>query len=393
MAEDVCKTIAFLAAFADELVSMQKQTLEALVKSSRSKQVKEWNTAKNFWQRKVQSLDAEHREVLDDWELVLCDMSYLQPVAFLPRLQRCLDRSGYFWIQHAESIKQLGAKTLQEVLQSRQMKEESMAVFTRLLLERYTEQFTAEQKELVLQWESELCEKSGEAGAGAESSVATSLARVEEFFVAHCGEIAQLSKQTLRDVAMSNQAHKHKVWMQAQKFYIRHVHLVTPEQQELLDDWEFLLCDMSYLQPVAFLPRLQRCLDRTQSFLSQNAESIKQLGAKTLQEVLRSRQMKQESMSVFIRLLMERYSDQFTAEQKELVLRWQAELCEESGEVEAGADSNEMSAFSRVQRFFARYAHPIIQLEKGSLRQVVTSNQANKDAEWKRAKKNFPAPV
>ena len=113
MADEFCKTIAFLAEFADELVSMQKQTVEALVKSSRSKQVKEWNAAKNFWQRKVQSLKAEQREVLDDWEFVLCDMSHLQPVAFLPRLQRCLDRTQSFFSQNAESIKQLGAMTLQ----------------------------------------------------------------------------------------------------------------------------------------------------------------------------------------------------------------------------------------------------------------------------------------
>ena len=149
MAEDVCKTIAFLAAFADERVSMQKQTLEALLKSNRAKQVKEWNAAKNFWYRKADSLEAEQREVLDDWEFILCDMSYLQPVAFLPRLQRCLDRSGSFLMQRADSIKQLGAKTLQEVLRSRQMKEESMAVFVRVLLERYTEQFTAEQLSLI----------------------------------------------------------------------------------------------------------------------------------------------------------------------------------------------------------------------------------------------------
>ena len=145
MAEDVRKTVAFLAAFADELVSMQKQTLEALLKSNRAAKVKEWNAAKNFWHRKVHSLDTEQREVLDDWEFVLCDMSYLQPVAFLPRLQRCLDRSGSFLMQHADSIKQLGCKTLQHVLRSRQVKQESMSAFIRLLLERYMEQFTAEQ--------------------------------------------------------------------------------------------------------------------------------------------------------------------------------------------------------------------------------------------------------
>ena len=213
------------------------------------------------------------------------------------------------------------------------------------------------------------------------------------FLAAFADELVSMQKQTLEALVKSNRAKQVKEWNAAKNFWYRKADSLEADEREVLDDWEFALCDMSYLQPVAFLPRLQRCLDRTQSFLSQHAESIKQLGAKTLQEVLRSRQVKQESMSVFIRLLLERYSEQFTAEQKELVVRWQAELCEESGEVEAGADSNEMSAFSRVQRFFARYAHPIIQLEKGSLRQVVTSNQANKDAEWKHAKKNFPAPV
>ena len=309
MAEDVRKTVAFLAAFADELVSMQKQTLEALLKSSRSKQVKEWNAAKNFWQRKVQSLNAEQREVLDDWEFVLCDMSCLQPVAFLPRLQRCLDRSGSFLMQHADSIKQLGCKTLQHVLRSRQVKQESMSAFIRLLLERYMEQFTAEQKELVLQWESDLCEKSREVEAGAASTEMTACSRLQCFFAQYAHEIILLEKASLREVVRSHQANQHAEWKYAKNFFDRYHQTLTVEQKRMLDDWEFLLCDMSSLQPVAFLPRLQRCLDRSQSFLTQNADSIKQLGAKTLQQVLQSRQMKEESMAVFIRLLLERHTE------------------------------------------------------------------------------------
>ena len=48
MAADVDKTVAFLAKFSDEIVSMQKQTLESVLKSNRANQVKEWNAAKNF---------------------------------------------------------------------------------------------------------------------------------------------------------------------------------------------------------------------------------------------------------------------------------------------------------------------------------------------------------
>ena len=75
MAEDVRKTVSFLAAYSEELVQLNKQTLEALLKSNRAKHVKEWNAAKNFWYRKLSTLLPHHREELDDWEFVLCNMS------------------------------------------------------------------------------------------------------------------------------------------------------------------------------------------------------------------------------------------------------------------------------------------------------------------------------
>ena len=81
MAEDVCKTVAFLAAYSDELAQLNKHTLEALLKSNRAKQVKEWNAAKTFWYRKLSTLLPEHREELDDWEFILCNMSNLEPAA------------------------------------------------------------------------------------------------------------------------------------------------------------------------------------------------------------------------------------------------------------------------------------------------------------------------
>ena len=75
MADGVSKTVAFLATYCEELVQLQKPTLESLLKSNPASQVKEWNAAKNFWYRKVATLAAEQRELLEDWEFVLCDMS------------------------------------------------------------------------------------------------------------------------------------------------------------------------------------------------------------------------------------------------------------------------------------------------------------------------------
>ena len=47
---------------------------------------------------------------------------------------------------------------------------------------------------------------------------------------------------------MSNQANSNVEWKQAQNFFARDLHLVTVEERDLLDDWEFVLCEMSTLE-------------------------------------------------------------------------------------------------------------------------------------------------
>ena len=137
MAEDVRKTVSFLAAYSEELVHLNKPTLEALLKSNRAKHVKEWNAAKNFWYRKLSNLLPHHREELDDWEFVLCNMSTLEPVAFLPRLQRCFQRVDSFITERAEAIKKLACNNLETALQRKHMNQFPMSTFCRIFLERY----------------------------------------------------------------------------------------------------------------------------------------------------------------------------------------------------------------------------------------------------------------
>ena len=78
MADGVRKTVAFLATYVEELVRLQKPTLEAVLKSNRAKQVKEWKAAQNFWERKRQTLTVEQQNLFEDWEFVLCNMSTLE---------------------------------------------------------------------------------------------------------------------------------------------------------------------------------------------------------------------------------------------------------------------------------------------------------------------------
>ena len=106
------------------------------------------------------------------------------------------------------------------------MKDDPMAIFTLLLLERYPERFTGEQKDRINTWEAKLCEKSQEVQARADSSQETALVRLQQVFAEHAHRIVQLEKETLREVVMSNQARSHEAWKHAQNFFLRQFDLL-----------------------------------------------------------------------------------------------------------------------------------------------------------------------
>ena len=218
MAEDVRKTVAFLAAYSEELVQLNKHTLEALFKSNRAKQVKEWNAAKNFWYRKFSTLLPQHREELEDWEFVLCNTSMMEPVAFLPRLQRCFHRVDSFITERGEAIKKLACKNLETALQRKHMLQFPMSTFSRIFFERYKDKLETEQMEALSMWEENLCALSTVDREAKTARRAAAFISVPEFFAQFAAKIVELQKQTLKDVVMSNQAHENKQWHACQRF-------------------------------------------------------------------------------------------------------------------------------------------------------------------------------
>ena len=216
MASDVSKTVAFLSSYSSELVQLDKHTLEALLKSNRASHVKEWKAAQNFWYRKLSTLLPEHREELDDWEFILCNMSKLQPAAFLPRLRRCFNRVDSFIAERAEAIHKLACQNLETALRRKHMLQFPMSTFTRIFLERYKDKLETEQMEALSMWTENLCVMRASDREAVTARRAARLISVQEFFAHFAAEIVGLQKQTLRDVVMSNEANKYPQWKQAQ---------------------------------------------------------------------------------------------------------------------------------------------------------------------------------
>ena len=261
----------------------------------------EWMRARNFFLRQHPLLKVEERDLLDDWEFVLCEMSTLETVAFLPCLQRCFQRVESFFTEQGGALQKVGARNLQLALQSQDRSQCPMSSFARVFLERYLESCTAEQKEIIAVWEARFCQIGAEARHRARRTCALALARLQDFFAKFADKIVQLQKETLRDVVMSNQANSNVEWKRAQNFFARDLHLLTVEETDLLDDWEFVLCEMSTLETVAFLPVSRDASNVLSRFLQSKGE-LKKVGARNLQLALRSPHMLQFPTSTFVRV-------------------------------------------------------------------------------------------
>ena len=81
---------------------------------------------------------------------------------------------------------------------------------------------------------------------------------------------------------MSNQANTHAAWNDTKNFWTRQVQSVSVEERDLLEDWEFVLCDpVALKETVALRPRLQRCFKRVDSLLTERGEAVKKKGLGT----------------------------------------------------------------------------------------------------------------
>ena len=186
MAEDVSKIVSFFARYSEDLVQLNKENLSAVLNSARAQKVKEGNAARVFWYRKASTLPVKQREELEDWEFVLCNMNKLEPVAFLPRLQRCFQRVDSFVTERGDAIKKLACQNLETALKSKHMQQFPMSTFTRIFLERYKDKLSTEQMESVAMWEENLCTLSAVDLEARIAKRAEALTHVQAFFCQVC---------------------------------------------------------------------------------------------------------------------------------------------------------------------------------------------------------------
>ena len=287
----------------------------------------QWKQAQNFFVRDYDYLTVEDKDLLEDWEFVLCKVLTLEPVAFLPRLRRCFKRVDSFITERAEAIKKLACNNLETALQRKHMLKFPMSTFSRIFLERYKDKLETEQMEALSMWEENLCALSTVEREAVTARRRAALISVQEFFSEFAATIVELQKQTLKDVVMSNEKNKSQEWMNALNFFRRDYVFLTLEDKELLEDWEFVLCNMSKLEPVAFLPRLTRSFDRVKAIVWEQKDNLRLQKKVSLVDSFLTAHTQAIPMLGFAGVFLKRYLHRLSESQIAEVELWERDLC------------------------------------------------------------------
>ena len=120
------------ATFADEIVRLQKKNLRDVAMSNQAHSYAEWMRAQNCFVRDFHLLTVEESDLLEDWELVLCDTS----VAFLPRLERSFTRVTAFVAEHSEQLRAKNKKALVENFREQRHAIHSYVMFLSFICEK-----------------------------------------------------------------------------------------------------------------------------------------------------------------------------------------------------------------------------------------------------------------
>ena len=382
MEDAVAQTVKFLAAHCNEIVALEKTTLEGVLKSSGAKRVAAWKTAQNFWVRKFASFNAAQVSLFEDWEFVLCDMSGLDAATAAARLGRCVDRAEEFLNEHGAALKKLGAKSLVSALNSRHMKQFDLSAFTGLLLQR--RDLTREQREVFDYLETRVCVLTPEQQQLVRQRVAHNFEALVEFLAEAAEEIIGLKKATLRDVAMSFRNKQSVKWKHMGNFFMRHVVSLTVEQKQLLDDWELVLCLVDVSDTAVLLPGIRRSFDRVAEYIEENKQELINLHARTLDTALSNKRLRKDSFCVFSRWFLQRYAEQLPLELKLQVDHWEQTICGvAAGEAAAEREQRMAYSFEALVEFLAETAEEIIGLKKATLRDVAMSFRKTHSVKWK----------
>ena len=193
----------------------------------------------------------------------------------------------------------------------------------------------------------------------------------------------ELGKKSLKDCFSTHKSKQDRDFKFGQNFFSRKAASLTEAQKEELAKWEAEICGDS----VALRPAVDTDFSRLLEILEKRKADLQELGKKSLKDCFTRNESNKDKDLQFGRNFFRRKAASLSEAQKEELAKWEAEICGDGVALRPAVDTD----FSRLLEILEKRKTELQELGKTCLKDCFTTNESNKDKDFKFGKKKFSA--
>ena len=269
----------------DEFAALRKPSLKAVFDAHAAKSDKEMKFGKNFMSRCFPQLSQQQQDVLAEWEAMLCEPAADQRLAVQPALQRQLDKLLELLERRFDEFAALRKPSLKAVFDAHAAKSDKHMKFGQNFMSRCFPQLSQQQKDVLAEWETMLCEPAADQRLAVQPALQRQLDKFLDLLERRFDEFAALRKPSLKAVFDARAAKSDKEMKFGKNFMSRCFPQLSQQQKDVPSEWETMLCQPAADQRFAVQPALKRRVERYLEFLRSCRSCFVQRGVSTPEQL------------------------------------------------------------------------------------------------------------
>ena len=269
----------------DEFAALRKPSLKAVFDAHAAKSDKEMKFGKNFMSRCFPQLSQQQQDVLAEWEAMLCEPAADQRLAVQPALQRQLDKLLELLERRFDEFAALRKPSLKAVFDAHAAKSDKHMKFGQNFMSRCFPQLSQQQQDVLAEWEAMVCEPADDQFLAVQPALQRQLDKFLDLLERRFDEFAALRKPSLKAVFDAHAAKSDKEMKLGKNFMSRCFPQLSQQQQDVLAEWETMLCEPAADQRLAVQPALKRHVERYLEILRSRRSCFVQRGVSTPEQL------------------------------------------------------------------------------------------------------------
>ena len=225
----------------EELAALRKQSLKAVFDVNAAAKDPDLTFGKNFMSRYFSQLSKQQKDVLAEWETMLCEPADDQAVQ--PALQRQLNKLLELLERRFDVFAALRKPSFKAIFEAHAAKIDKEIKFGQNFTSRCFPQLSQQQQGVLAEWEAMLCEPAADQRLAVQPALQRQLDKLLELLERRFDEFAALRKPSFKAIFEAHAAKIDNEIKFGKNFMSRYFSQLSKQQQDVLAEWEIMLCE------------------------------------------------------------------------------------------------------------------------------------------------------